>query len=76
MPTDIVFGGGHTITVALPIEAVRRDIEQYGMGRPPLIYELLDEKDSAGSPAKVYVNWGEIAYLREPRAKPQSRAGG
>lgn len=72
MATEIVFSGEHTVTVVPDIPAIRQDIENTGQGRPMLDYEVFSQRDHAGNPAQIVVNWGQIAYLREPRTE-QSR---
>jgi hypothetical protein len=75
MATEIVFGGGASIIVAQSLEQVAGDIEGNGFGRPLLRYQLEGEHSRAGEPVDVLVNWGEIAYIREPERRGRGMHG-
>jgi hypothetical protein len=70
--TELVFDKDHSVVVTADVEAVKNDIENNGQGRPLLTYEVYNEKDSAGNPLTIQVNWAQIAYIREP---PPRRSG-
>ena len=75
MPTEITFSGGHSIVVDERVEIVRRNIEETGMGRPLLRYQLSGKRDHAGNPAEIHINWGAIAYVREVAAPASAEPG-
>ena len=73
MPTEIVFGNGHSIDAVPTVEEVKRAVESNGFGRPLLTYDVLREKDDAGNPTEVHLNWNSVAYIQEPSPKSPSR---
>jgi hypothetical protein len=60
MPTEIVFGGGHSVRVLDAPDSVRRQIEDNGEGRPLLKFDL-----AGGGNREIFLNSGCVAYIRE-----------